>query len=228
MKKLLVSSFLFMAALTGCGGSSDSSPQASNPNQLNGKAYRLEGAKLVEQTNSLIKAGMPDFSTITFEEPMEEVQSAHNFQLDFKLEDGGTVELNAFQPKDGANSSNQVTLAFHRVGNELQLMTSDSVSEMGFVHTLNGIDASEEIKLSVDVHNDENGSAHVIIWNGKFCKKHPKLFNSEAAGIRIALGKGPFWGVSLKGAELSRADLSAAWDNHDGDGEDKKHRFKDK
>jgi hypothetical protein len=194
---LIANAFYFVAC-----GKSDSGT-GGGERKLSGQDYTVLGeATLTSATDSVTGKG-----SLIFKLPLGEVGSAKNYNLTFSLEDGGYVTL-ASHTTDKLSSGAEVVLT--RSDKSLSLKLKASGGETT-AKTLDSIDASKAVTVSIDVHNGET-PAHILVW--KDGEKSPSddnaVFNSDADGATPGNGAGTFWGLSLEKATVSEAALAEA------------------
>lgn len=204
MRKIFSTILLSLSALSVSCGDSNSTDNVAGLSEgsLDGAAYSLtSGAELQKTETELSGSG-----TILFKNPLGEIGSKDAFLLQFKLEDGGKLELLTHTDNAGKSGvsavvtreSGVVSIAFAAAA-----ATSDK-------KVLEGIDATGEISLLIDVHNDES-PAHILVWNGtsgSFSEGNA-LINSEDDITSPGKGSGVYWGLSLTKATVLSASIQA-------------------
>jgi hypothetical protein len=144
-------------------------------------------------------------SALAVGELATETSSGKNISVAFSLSDAGSLTLKTFSKPD---LSGGVDIKLSRAGTKLELKFVKGATESS-AKELVGIDASSEVKLIVDVHNDED-PAHILVWNGSgtFALETP-LLNSEDDDVKPSgQGSDKYWGVTLANAKLTQAVLS--------------------
>ena len=191
---------LFIAAfqLGGCGSSSSSSLK------LNGMEYVvLDAGNLQHNGTSVSGSG-----SFVVREPLGQTTSEQSFVLNFTLEEGGSLALvsnSKSKLEDGWN------LRFTRTGAALTVAMIVGASQTDVTSRFSGVNASGEINLLVDVHNNED-PAHILVWRGNASPFDvgDALLNSQVHGASPGSGTGTAWGFVLNKATLSQATLGTA------------------
>jgi len=184
---------------SGCSKKDSDAATCSGGYQLESLCFKGQtNANLVFSSGSLSGTG----SAVAVEPLSEKTAGGRNIAISFSIQDGGSFELRTFARND---LSGGIDIKFSRSSGKLNMSfkqgeTASSAKE------LEGIDASAEVKLFIDVHNDES-PAHVIVWNGAGSfNKEQSLHNSEDSGAiqPAAQGLDKYWGVALNRATLSK------------------------
>jgi hypothetical protein len=195
--------FSIVAALThiGCSGGSDI--PSNNAQNISGYEYVV----ISRSTLSLTADAVSGDGEIAFTDPAGSTSSNQNFQLEFLLDDGGSLELKAF-----ANNtlSGGVKVRILRDGDHASISATTEDSEpVG--REIKELPANGLIALSIDVHNSET-PAHVLVWRKS--EKSPTddnaVFNSDADGVIPGNGIGMYWGLALEGAKVSKVATNSA------------------
>ncbi len=203
--KRLVPAFLFsLSVLTAACGDSDSNDAAVVADgTLDGTAYIVTDGAALERTD----ADLSGSGSVLFKNPLSEIGSKDNFLLEFRVDDGGSLEL--LTHTDNAGKSG-VSAIITRDGTALSLAWAAG-GETSDKTTLDGIDASGTIKLAIDIHNDETPS-HNLVWDGNSTAntEDNALINSEDDIASPGKGSGTFWGLTLSKSTVLSAILQAA------------------
>lgn len=202
MKKLL--SVLLLFFLGACGG-------GYNPDRA-----------LLEQAQKLGNTAYYDLGDQRWRiaEALSSVQSGANFQLSFALQDHGVVTLHAFS--DTALQGG-FELKFERDHNSLQVFAQAQGQVQDWSSYFAGIDPTQTITLSVDIHNNER-PAHVMVWSGAKNSNldHTNtLYNSAEDSVDLGFDGSPgngssrVWGLSFSDATITEALQSAPQETHE-------------
>jgi hypothetical protein len=138
------------------------------------------------------------------------VLSNVSYALDFTLADGGSLTLVSHSLND---LSGGWQLRFERHGSgsgSLRVTLRAEGASADASPTFAGFDASGPLKFQVDVHNQEN-PARALLWSRALSDDFsPALvvFDTDSARNSPGQGTGPHWGLRLKNATVTRADLS--------------------
>lgn len=152
-------------------------------------------------------------------EGVSSVNSGANFEYHFRVTDGGSFTVFAF-----ANSSltNGIAIRFTRNGGTLNVLATAQGITQDWSPLFASVDASQDVTLTMDIHNNES-PAHIMIWNGS---KNPKmnhtntLYNSAEDSVDLDYDAGPgngsgrAWGFQTDGATLINAKISDPQDSH--------------
>jgi hypothetical protein len=157
-----------------------------------------------------------------------QVRSARSFHLQFKLEDGGSVQLITYA---NTNLLEGVGIEFIREGSVLSARFFGSGVELLITDRLAQYNAAQVLNFMVDVHNDHDDAAHIFLWpylgdSASLYGPQNSLVNSDFFQLPILLdgfdfpdwldqavkGNGAFWGLDLKDAEVMIYRMGAAKD----------------
>ena len=199
----------FGIVMASCGSQSDSSTGAAK------KIGSAEVVLLNAGSLQFVDSGIFGSGSIAFKNPVGEVKAKKNYALEFLLDDKASVKL---VTHSNEKLENGFEFAFTRAGKTLQVVTTaegKSVDISG-AGTLSSIDATQKIKVFVDVHNDET-PAHVLIWNQatQDPTEENAAYNSESAeGAGDSFnspgnGAATFWGLVLSNANVTSAQIIA-------------------
>ena len=186
------------ATLFSCGKKSETKTECSEGGKVSDVCFKnLSSSGLSFNNASISGTG----SALAVSPLADSVDGGKNIELTFSLNDGGSLILKAFSKTD---LSGGVDIHLKRDASKLEIKFGESQEKEL------AIDAAGEMKLLLDVHNDED-PAHIVIWNGAgVFSKEDSILNSEDDGAIKPSGKGgdKFWGVTLTNATLSSAVVS--------------------
>ena len=202
MKNILFSIF-FCVGLIACGGGANPDKAALNAaKNISGTSYTdLGGGKML------------------MSEALSDVSAGFNFEFSFTLADGGSITFTSFA---SSQLSNGFEIKFSRAGTKLNVQATAQGQTQDWSSMFSSIDASQNVTLTMDVHNDES-PAHVMIWQGEKSpdKDHTNtLYNSAEDSVDLNYdaspgnGFGRAWGFTLDNAQLLKVKLSASQDGH--------------
>jgi len=213
---LLLTAFL----VSSCGGKYKREP-AGEIVSIGSQAFsRVGGGSLQVQGGELSGTG-----AVLAQNSMRNVEEETSYALNFSLNDGGSLTLVSH-----SNSSLEsgYEMRFSRVGSgpgSLRVSltasgnTRDTRNAMN-VDVFGGLDASEPIRLQVDVHNGES-PAHVLLWTLPLTSsftEESSLFNTgdeiDKSNGSPGKGSGFHWGLELDRATVRLAERSEAKFNH--------------
>lgn len=193
--------------LSGCGSSRNPDREAAEAlpedQKLGGFKFEiLPGSQLSLRAGKLEGDGQ-----IRVASPMIKVNSAHNFYLKFKIEDGGELRVQTFARTD---LSGGVDLILRRPAGAEQISVALMVGseERDYTTLLPRFAANEVHELWWDVHNNDGDQMHTVLWN-------------EAQGDELLedlvpiQGVGVQWGVRLRSASLLGLDRQEVRDRHE-------------
>ena len=204
MRNFLPALLISISVLTASCGSSDSDDNNTGVSEgsLDGAMYILADGVSLQRTESELSGN----GTVLFKNPLGEIGSKDNFLLEFKLEDGGRLEL--LTHTDNAGKSGVSAVITREAGSvSLAWAASGATSEK---KVLEGIDGSGIITLAIDVHNDETPS-HNLAWQGtgSSFSVNDALVDSEEDFASPGNGSGTFWGLTLSKATVLSVSVQA-------------------
>ena len=199
MKFLTRSSFL-MVALSACGGGRNPDLEAAGKIS---PAQNVKGTKFeILSEDDFLEFGSGELSgkgSVRFAENLGEANSGHNFVLRFLLKEASSFKFVGYADK---NLSQGVEVNFSRsaASTRLQVVTSANNTSADWSEFFKTIDATAEIAISLDIHNDEGAFAHLMFWNNA---NGALLLNSgEDVDGAPGKGNGIHWGLVLNGATV--------------------------
>lgn len=202
--------FASSALLTACGGNYKEPVAAGATTQL--------GSQKVTVLDGTVTGGgeLRGTGGVLFDSSYPAVREGGSYALDFSLADGGSLTLvshsdsalgGGWEMEFVRNGAGPGSL---RVTISAQGAQRDTLNSGG-VDVFAGLDASQPLRLQVDVHNNES-PAHALVWSrrlGEDFSEAAALLNTEENDNSPGLGAGTRWGLRLRNAAVSRADLSA-------------------
>jgi hypothetical protein len=219
MKKPIL---LLTLLLTGCGVDLGGAGPLQNQQdtQFSSQRVRLisEPGALRNQNGMLSGTG-----TSIFRQTLNGVNSAASFEVEFTLQNGGELVLISHGDAD-LNNAFQVRFSRRGAGRSSLLVilqanggSRSAVNDQG-VDLFANIDASQPMRFQVDVHNDDGGASHVLIWD---ISRTRDVFNPYTALLNTndsrksnygspGRGAGDRWGMQLNNAAVARAVVSPA------------------
>lgn len=202
MKNILFSIF-FCLGLSACGGGANPDKAALNvAKSISGTSYTDLGS-----------------GKMLMSEALSDVSEGFNFEFSFNLADGGSMTFTSFA---SPQLSNGFEIKFSRAGAKLNVQAVAQGQTQDWSSMFTSIDASQNVTLTMDVHNDES-PAHVMIWQGEKAqdKDHTNtLYNSAEDSVDLNYdsspgnGFGRAWGFALDNAHLLKVKLSSPQDGH--------------
>lgn len=207
MKKSVLLWFLVSLVLAACGGGENPDVEAAkkvpeNQTVGNQKAEILSGADTLQFGGGAIQGT----GAVRFTDVLEKPESANNFSLRLELGEGQSatlivnsdrnlsvgIEIEVSRPLGAANLNVVIKAG------------SDTLDVSSFFAS---VDATQEMALSFDVHNDHGASVHVLAWND--------LIGQELLADMIrGRGFGANWGLKLNGAKVNGIEKSGPRDEH--------------
>lgn len=162
-------------------------------------------------------------------ESLGQVRGSKSFELQFVLEEGGSLTLTTY-----SNSSllDGVGVEFSRTGNKLSARFFGQGVELSIADRLLDWDATQKIHLLLDVHNNHDDAAHLLLWpylgdaSGTYGPQNA-LINTDFFQLPVELdgydfpdwldmsvkGNGAFWGLDLRDAEVLIYRVGESRDN---------------
>lgn len=150
-------------------------------------------------------------------EALQDMRSASHFRFQVSLAAGGSIALSAFGEKIFSGTPSQpqlknavvLVLARSSESNAITVQVSASGTTDNWSEFFKSIDASKTFEIGVDVHNDEAGEAHILIW--KIENGNEQLLLDSATDVAGSPGKGfgKHWGFTIQQAKLLSARLSS-------------------
>lgn len=208
----LSASLLSAPILVSCGGDEDSSDPAP---VKEGKVDATPFLLLSESGLSLEGTTLEGSGSAIAKSPLGEVKDGKNLAVTFSVAEGGSLSIRAFSDKTLAGG---VALTLTRKGASLAAKLEAAGKSVDVSKSFTAFDASGEMSLLLDVHNDET-PAHVLAWKGGVATPSDSnsIFNSEKAGDGESPGngKGTFWGLVLSKAVVTSASSAEAKFEHD-------------
>ena len=147
------------------------------------------------------------------------VSSGANFEVSFRIQDGGSFSLNTFTD---SQLENGFVIEFQRSGDTLSVKASAAGVTQDWSSLFSAIDASEDLTFNVDVHNNEK-PAHVMLWHGSKSAQQDHtntIYNSAEDSIDLDYdnspgnGRGRQWGFILNQSQILQAQQSSPVDAH--------------
>ena len=210
MKSWIVASLIGLTSLSfsACSKNVSDTASCSTGTQVDAVCFQVSDQRNLIFSNGVL-SGLG--SAVAINPLADSRDSGRNITATFSLQEGGSLVFKTFSKND---LSSGVDIKLSRISSKLNLsfVQGETVSAS---KELAGVDSSAEIKLILDVHNDES-PAHIVIWNGaESFKKDQPLFDSEEPNSVQPAGNGmdKFWGVSLDKSSLSKVALGEPKDD---------------
>ncbi len=204
----LLSCFFLVSPIvgTGCGSTESASQAPVSEGKVGTTEFVLQDSpNLKFEGESLSGEGKAAAKL-----PAGEIKSKKNFALNFTLDDGGSVTLAAYATEKLDKS---IAVKFLRSGKVLKATLSATSKDIDISKAFGNVDATKEIAVLVDIHNDET-PAHLLAWTADIASpgEANALFNSEKVGDGESPGngQGTFWGLVLSKAKVTKAAASEA------------------
>ena len=184
--KILNISLLALSLVAGACSSDDDNNDSCS---VLGPCYTA-GSGITEDGSGVSGTGTVDFGEIA-----DSADSARNFKFTVSLEEGSSVTLNAFAQDDLANGAN---IVFTRTGSTVTFNGGEGAKTLLNANLTNA-DANAAMTINVDVHNNEEGEAHVIAWAGNTDPEE----DSEDLENHATKGVGVYAGLTLSNATVT-------------------------
>ncbi len=199
----------FVLFLSACGGGPNPDNQAlenipSTQNVSGEKFEILSSADYLTFGDGTLSGS----GTIRFADSLGSTATNFNYEIVFSLEDGGEFTLVSHSNQ---SLTNGVELKFKRNAAILNVTATAAGMSEDWSSFFTDINATAEMKISIDVHNDEP-LTHLVYWNNL---TNAKLLDS-ADDVDGCPGKGmgQHWGLRLANASVSSIQRSDARDAH--------------
>lgn len=151
-------------------------------------------------------------------ESLGQVRGARSFHLQFYLQEGGSLTLTTYANRELLDG---VGVEFTREGQVLLVKFFGQGVEIQIADRLLEFNAAQRVNFMLDVHNDHDDAAHLLIWpylgdNASAYGPQNALINTDFFQLPSGLdgfdfpdwldmsvkGNGAFWGLDLKDAEV--------------------------
>lgn len=196
------------SCLVACGGGANPDRDAAGDFDIQGLRFlALDGGGLTASGG-----GVQGTGSVLSLQALPGVSGANGFNIAFTLQDGGRLVMvtNADRKLKGG-----VEIDFSRTGTSLTVLVRAQGTgiEVDWSEHFAEIDASGEISLFIDVHNDHGDYAHLLFWTGS--AEEPFLDSGEHTDGAPGNGVGgEAWGFHLTDAELRAAARNDPRDSH--------------
>ena len=147
---------------------------------------------------------------VRFVQDLGGVDTAVNYVLTFSLEESGKLSLISHA---NASLENGLEIMFQRTGSTLTVNAKAGRVTDDWSSFFTSINASQTMKISVDVHNDES-LTHVILWNDLVSASAPLLDSGADLNGAPGNGFGQNWGLKLEAASVAGVSKGGARDAH--------------
>lgn len=208
----LLLSLTLGSLLVGCAGGSNPDLEAAKSIPEN---HRLVGKPVIVKDggeNLIFNEGRASGTGVfALWEKLESVSTGYRFNLNFSLEDEGSVSLFTFANSDLSQGFNILIMRLGSGPGSLRASLIADGRSVDISQVFKDYDASQNQELSFEIHNNEK-PAHVILWkNGKGPFDH----SNELAEIPRSpgSGKGDRIGLELKNATVESLEFVEA-DHH--------------
>jgi hypothetical protein len=202
-----ISLLSLVALATACGGGPN--PDRDALNNISGD-QKISGQKFsVLSSEEMLNFGDGTLSgsgSVRFVNDLGSVATAFNYVLSFSLSDSGELSLLSH-----VNPSlyNGLEIVFKRAGSVLLVSASAGNVTDDWSGFFVGIDASQPLRIAVDVHNNE-ALTHVVIWNDLVSSQSPIFDSGKDIDGAPGNGYGQNWGLKLKSATVTSVERNEA------------------
>jgi hypothetical protein len=138
-------------------------------------------------------------------EPLSEVKIGRHFTVRGELSEGGSIQLIAFAIREANQLKSGLEIELSRIqgarGIKAIAKAGNTVDDWSQFFA--NINPTAEFEIGIDIHNDENGEAHILIWDLKNGTQQTAFFDS-AVDVNGAPGKGfgRYWAVKMNNATI--------------------------
>jgi len=217
---LVFTAFLLLFVLSttiGCSGGRNPDKESTAQPE---KVARLAGVEFETSASSSLSVTGTELSgsgLVIAREALSDVKIGRHFILRGELPEGGSIRLMTFAIRTSEELKNGFELKLSRpIGaTRLKVIAKAGNNEDDWSQFFSGIQPDTEFEIGIDVHNDENGEAHVLVWNLKDNAKQEPFFDS-AMDVNGAPGKGfgRHWAMQLNNATLRLATVGEPRNDH--------------
>lgn len=196
MKNRLIhlSAFLVAIALLGCSNSHNPDRALAEKRAELGQTEILGGTSFFKEESG----------TFVADHPLESIASGANYSIQIELAPQGTFELVSHAQK---GLKNGFSLIFSRTADSANLNVIAKVGSKvaDWSAAFAATNPAHPLSFSIDIHNDEEGAAHVMIWNGDVL-----LLDSAETTTTPSpgLGQGQLWGVRINSSTVTTISRS--------------------
>lgn len=138
-------------------------------------------------------------------EPLSDVKIGRHFTFRGELSDGGSIRLIAFAIREANGLKNGIEIELSRISGAqgFKVIAKAGNTEDDWSQFFANINPTGEFEIGIDVHNDENGEAHILLWDLKNGTQQAAFFDS-AVDVNGAPGKGfgRHWAVKMYNATM--------------------------
>ena len=218
----LLALFLLTTAI-GCSGGRNPDKESAIPAE---KITRLAGVEFeTPASDGLSTTGADGFLSgsglLIAREPISDVKTGRHFVIRGDLAEGGSIQLIAFAIRtanglqNGLQNGIEIELSRPAGSAQLKVIAKAGNNQDDWSQFFSRIQPDTEFEIGFDVHNDENGEAHILVWNMKDGANQEPFFDS-ALDVNGAPGKGfgRLWAVRLNNATLRQATVGEPRDDH--------------
>lgn len=198
------------ASAAGCSGGRNPDKEAVIPTE---KIARLSGIDFeslssTDTPSTLESSSGSEISgtgLLLAREPLSDVKIGRHFTVRGELSDGGSIRLIAFAIREANQLKNGVELELSRIpgAQGFKVTAKAGNKEDDWSQFFANINPTGEFEIGIDVHNDENGEAHILVWDLKNGTQ-PAAFFDSAVDVNGAPGKGfgRHWAVKMNYATM--------------------------
>lgn len=210
---------LLLTATSGCSGGRNPDKESAVPAE---KITRLAGVEFeTPVSDGLSTTGTEGFVSgaglLIAREALSDVKIGRHFVIRGNLAEGGSIQLIAFAIRTQSELQNGIEIELSRPTGSAQLkvIAKAGNNQDDWSQFSSRIQPDTEFEIGFDVHNDENGEAHILAWNMKDGANQEPFFDS-ALDVNGAPGKGfgRLWAVRLNNATLRLATVGEPRDDH--------------
>ncbi len=205
-----------LAAIGCSGGRNPDKEPASSPEKTtqiaNVEFEILPNASLVTSANETAGTGI-----LSAREALPGVEIGRHFTIRGQLNEGGSIRLIAFASRDNAELKHGFEIELAQASGQpgLKVIATASGSTHDWSTFFSALNPLTEFDLGFDVHNDETGEAHILIWNLKDSTRQEAIFDSSK-DVSGSPGKGfgRIWGIQLKDASVRSVTVGDVRNDH--------------
>jgi hypothetical protein len=199
-----------LASAAGCSGGrnpdKESVASAEKVTRLSGIDFEMPSSTDAPSTlESTSGSEISGTGLLIARETLSDVKIGRHFTFRGELSDGGSIRLIAFAIREANGLKNGIEIELTRISGAqgFKVIAKAGNTEDDWSQFFANINPTREFEIGIDVHNDENGEAHILVWDLKNGTQQAAFFDS-AVDVNGAPGKGfgRHWAVKMNNATM--------------------------
>ena len=184
-----LAALLVATVLLGCSNSHNPDRALAEKRAQLGQTEILGGISFFKEEND----------TYVADRPLESIASGANYSIQIELEPQGTFEL-VSHAQQGLKNGFSLLFARTADSTNLKMIAKVGTEVADWSAAFAAVNPAHPFLFSIDIHNDEEGAAHVMIWDGEVLL----LDSTETATpASPGLGQGQLWGVKINSSTVT-------------------------